>query len=471
MQKKLLLINPARKLSSITQRSKKISFPPLGLGYVAALTPKDWEIRLIDEGLQEFRFEEADLVGFTASTQNAPRAYELARSFREKRIPTVMGGVHASTLPEEASKYVDTLVIGEAESVWKSVIHDFEAGRMQPCYVGRRIPLVNLVVPRRDLYSDKYPIKGTLQSARGCPVHCDFCSVTAFNGGTYRQRPVKEVLDELEQVDAKLIYFVDDNILGYGPGAEKRATELFRGIVDRGLKIHWGSHATINFVENEEVLKVAQKSGCFNLFIGFESLDEDCLKRMCKVPNLRVGVRNYKQIIRKFQQHGIGVIGGFMFGFDTDTKDVFSRVTEFILSSQLDAAQLSILNPLPGTRMYRKLQKEQRLLHTNYPEDWERYDNFGNVLFRPRGMTPEELEEGLLQVYKATTGKVRNVGRALTTAFRTKNLWAAGGAYLWNDILGKEFRKRYAENCGGLWRQESPVLRGVSNSTAKETRA
>jgi radical SAM superfamily enzyme YgiQ (UPF0313 family) len=147
-----------------------------------------------------------------------------------------------------------------------------------------------------------------------------------------------------------------------------------------------------------------------------------------------------------------------MFGFDGETMDVFPKVAEFILSSQLDAAQLSILNPLPGTKIYEMLKKEKRLLYTNYPEDWELYDNFGNVLFRPREMRPEELQEGLLQVYKATTGNSKNVGRALGTLFRTKNVWAAGGAYLWNDILGKEFRKQYGSNDGGLSKQEAADL-------------
>jgi radical SAM superfamily enzyme YgiQ (UPF0313 family) len=232
-----------------------------------------------------------------------------------------------------------------------------------------------------------------------------------------------------------LIFFCDDNILGFGKNADDRAIQLFKGIIDRGLRIKWYSATTINFIENPEVLKYAKKSGCFNLFIGFESLDETSLRDMGKFPNLRAGAQNYQEIIKRFHDHGIGIIGGFIVGLDNDTKDVFPRVTEFILSSKIEAAHVSILNPLPGTSIFQRLAKENRLLYTNFPQDWERYDNLGNVLYQPRLMTPDELQEGFMQVYKTTTGKVKNVTRALGTFRRTKSFWATGGAYIWNDLL------------------------------------
>lgn len=443
MRKKLLLINPMGKAGGVVQRSGKVNFAPLGLGYIAAVTPPHWEVKFVDEGIEPFRLEEADLVGLTAVTQNASRAYELAALFRELGIPTIMGGIHASTLPDEASRYVDTVVMGEAESIWKTVISDFERRKLKRIYVAPRPSLENLVLPRRDLYSDKYPIKGVIQSARGCPLNCDFCSVTAFNGGTYRPRPFREVLSEIEQMGRKLTFFVDDNILGYGKKAEQRAIKLFQGIVDRQLRIKWSSHAGINFAQNKEALKLAQKSGCFNLFIGFESLDPETLRSMHKSPNLSAGVQNYKDIIRTFHDYGIGITGGFIFGYDSETEDVFDRVTEFILSSEIDAAQLTVLNPLPGTKIYEQFKKQKRLLYTDYPKDWELYDNFANVLYKPKAMTPEKLREGVLRAYRATTSKRRTITRALTTLHRTKNFWATGTAYIWNDILGTEVRTRH----------------------------
>jgi radical SAM superfamily enzyme YgiQ (UPF0313 family) len=447
MQKKLLLVKPVRRESCVCESfTQRVAWIPLNLAYIAALTPPDWEIKILDESIEDFRFEEADLVGFTACTQNAPRAYELARVFAERGITTVMGGVHASMLPNEAANYVDAVVVGEAESIWKTVISDFETGTLQRTYVGERTSLQNLVLPRRDLFSYKYPIRGTVQSARGCPEHCDFCSVSVFNGGTYRQRPVNEVLDELEQIDTKLIFFCDDNILGFGTKADERAIQLFKGIIDRGLRIKWYSATTINFIENPEVLKYAKKSGCFNLFIGFESLDETSLRNMGKFPNLRAGAQNYQEIIKRFHDHGIGVIGGFIVGLDNDTKDVFPRVTEFIMSSKIDAAQVSILTPLPGTSIFQRLAREKRLLHTNFPQDWERYDNLGNVLYQPKLMTPDELQEGLMQVYRATTGKVKNVTRALGVLRSTKSFYATGAAYVWNDMLAPYGKNRDLAN-------------------------
>lgn len=444
MKKKLLLINPMQEKSGITQRKGIGNYPPLCLGYIAALTPSQgWDIEIIDESVQRYSGEEADLVGLTSLTHNVPRAYQIATLLRKKGMTAIMGGIHASTLPEEASRYVDAIVVGEAEKIWAGVLKDFEKKQLKKIYKGERWPLIDLPHPRRDLFSKNYSIKANIQTARGCPMRCDFCSVTAFNGGTFRQRPVKEVLDELETLEGKVVAFVDDNILGYGKNAVQRALHLFKGIVDRGLKIRWFSHASLNFVQNKEVVKYAKKSGCFNLFIGFESLNEESLKKMHKVPNVKAGVKSYQGIIRQFHDQGIGIAGGFIFGDDLDTKDVFEKTTEFILKSKIDAAQLTILNPLPGTRVYQRLKKEKRLLYTNYPDDWAYYDNLGNVLFVPKNMTSEELFEGILNVYKKTTSKPKSIKRAVTTLYRTKNFWAAGGAFLWNYILGTEFIKKY----------------------------
>ena len=189
-------------------------FQPLGLGILAALTPKGWDVKISDENFDEFSYEQADLVGITAYTPTANRAYEIAQKYKQKGIPVILGGIHASTCHEEAARKSDCIVIGEAESVWKQVISDFEAGQLKKIYHGQRLDLDKIPRPRRDLFHPKYPF-ASVQTSRGCPMDCDFCSVSVFNGKTYRQRPVEDVLDELEEIPQSNIIFVDDNIIGH----------------------------------------------------------------------------------------------------------------------------------------------------------------------------------------------------------------------------------------------------------------
>jgi len=249
--KKLVLINPVNPERKGISTTRYSCYPPLGLGIIAALTPKDWEIRLIDENFESFEFEEADLVGISAFTASINRAYYIASVYRKKNIHTVLGGIHASMMPEEASKMVDTVVKGEAETVWPGLIDDFENNTIKPFYEGTSLDMSKIPMPRYDIYHKNY-IFSSIQTARGCPMDCEFCSVTPFNGKFYCQRPVDIVLDELEQAPKKMICFVDDNILGYGKKAEKRAIELFKGMIDRKLDKIWFTHASINIVENEE---------------------------------------------------------------------------------------------------------------------------------------------------------------------------------------------------------------------------
>ena len=438
MAKKLLLINPAQHFKP--NLASVLRLPAAGLGYVAALTPPDWEIKIADENIEPLTLEDADLVGLTAYTCNVSRAYEISQEYRAKGAKTVIGGVHVSMLYDEAIRFVDSVVIGEAESVWPSLIRDFEQGELKKSYKGERISLENQVKPRRDLYSKKYRLL-SVETSRGCPNDCEFCSVTAFNGHLYRQRPVDQVLDELDSLNTRYFFFSDDNILGYGKQAEERAIQLFRGMADRGLKKQWGCYVGIDFANNPEVLKYAKKAGCLGVFIGLESVNEESLQGMHKVRNLRVGVKNYKAVIKKIHDHGIGILGSFVLGSDGDKQDVFDRTTEFILDSKIDATQLSILNPLPGTRLFTRFQQEGRLLRTNYPDDWKYYD-FTNVLFQPRNMTPEELDEGVARMHRNLSSRTTALKRAFFSVIITKNLPGAAIAYIGNRTAGNLWVKR-----------------------------
>ena len=439
MAKKLLLVNPAQRI--VPNLVTLFRLPPASLAWLASSAPLDWDIKVIDENIEPLTFEDADLLGITACTCNAPRGYEISQEYRRRGTKTVMGGVHASMMFEEAMQFVDSVVIGEAESDWGDLIHDFERNDLKRCYNGKPTSLENPVKLKKGVYSSKYRLP-SVETSRGCPHDCEFCSVTTFHGRTYRQRPVEDVLDQLESLNSKFLFFLDDNILGYGQKAEERAIQLFRGMIDRGLKKKWGCAVGIDFASNPEVLKYAQKAGCSAVFIGFESINEESLQGMHKLRNLRVGVQNYKEVIKKLHGHGIGVLGSFVLGSDGDRKDVFERTSEFILNSKMDATLFAILCPFPGTRLYKRLKQEGRLLLTNYPDDWKYYDCV-EVVFKPKHMEPEELTEGVAQMYKATTSRLTSLKRCFTSAIQTKNLLGSFLAYFWHRGSGTLWLKKY----------------------------
>lgn len=380
-RKKLILINP-------TLSNPFPGFPPLGLGYVAAVTPASWDVEIMDENFEVASFRECDLVGITGFTAMANRAYQVARMFRERRVPVVMGGIHASMMPDEALRFVDAVVIGEAESVWPEVIADAEAGRLRQRYVGAPASLDGLVVPRRDLFSEKY-VCDSIQTARGCPNDCEFCSVSQFNGFAYRERPVSEVLDELATLKRKYLFIVDDNIVGSGAGRQAKAAALARGMVERKFDFAWYSHAALNVADSDEVLRAFGESGCRLLFLGIESENRDVLKSMKKSVNLK---RDYERVFRKIHDHGIGIHGSFIFGTDEDTLEMLERRFEFIMQNSIDVIQFCTLTPYPGTRLFHRLLREKRLFHTDFPADWDRYD-LTEILFKPRHLDLETYEE------------------------------------------------------------------------------
>lgn len=395
MRKKLLLIQPVMKAY---RERKDIAFPtePLALEILAGLTPKEWEIRIIDEKIEAFQPEnpeEADLVGVTAYTSTAPRAYEIANTYKKKGIPVVMGGVHASMLPKEALEYVDTVVTGEAEAVWGKVIADFEAKDMKKIYNGGNPDLKKMPKPRRDVVPSDYQYSGcTLQTGRGCPHNCEFCSVTCFNGFRRRKFPLNEILDELEAIPQKVVSFLDDNLIGYSKKDIEYAINLFKGLDERGIDKIWWTQVSLNFAQ-DKLLRLASKSGCMIVSIGIEAEDEDALKEMNKTLNLKM-VRNtkYEDLFSLIHQYGIAIDGGMIYGLDSDTPEKLRKRTDFIINSSMDVGRIAALTPLPGTRLFERLKKEGRLLYTNFPKDWEYYD-LQKVLFRPALMRPEELTE------------------------------------------------------------------------------
>jgi radical SAM superfamily enzyme YgiQ (UPF0313 family) len=413
---------------------------------VAALFPDDWEVSVIDEDFQHIENAgEADLVGISTLTINAPHAYEAADDFRRRGVPVVMGGMHPSALPKEALEHCDAVVVGEAEGIFSTVLDDFEMGQMRGIYRGKLADLSRAPRPRFDLLSEKQ--RKTLQSVqatRGCPRDCEFCSVTPFFGHKYRTRPVSSVVSEIEAMlerdGSHIIFFVDDNI----SGSPDYAKELFKALVP--LDIRWGSFASVAMARDRELMELARKSGCIELFIGFESILQENLDASNKK---WVRVDKMKEDIKIFHDYGIIVEGAFIFGHDHDAKDVFKRTVEFVQTNGIQVPVLGLLTPYPATRLRARLEKEGRLL----PEasDWRLYDG-AHVLFSPARMSPGELEEGFLWAKKYCCAP-RSIFKRLFRAPKKNRLIALGLNFSMRGGRMRQIRRRWPRKARGPLRR------------------
>jgi radical SAM superfamily enzyme YgiQ (UPF0313 family) len=405
---KLFLVQPSQLLEGgKVFKANKLMFPRLSLPVLASLTPPDIEVQIVDEHFEDVPFDlPVDLVGISFMTPQAPRAYQIGDEYKARGRAVVMGGVHASELPEEALQHSDAVVIGEAEGIWARVLEDFKRGSMKGIYRSPGFPgLSGLPPPRYDLLKqDRYrlfKINFPIQAGRGCPFRCEFCSVTRFFGGKIRFRPVEEVVQEIRQGNLKKIFFVDDNIVGH----RAYARELFRALIP--LKLRWVGQASLNLAKDEELLGLAKKSGCAVLFIGIESLSSESLKE--------IGKNFYKaeevqESLQQILSYGITVRASIVFGFDHDEKDVFKRTVDFLIRNRIVYADFFILTPLPGTPLRVRMEKENRI----FSNDWSEYDSL-RAVFRPKLMSPEQLNEGLWEAYR-NFYSVRNILKRVLTA-------------------------------------------------------
>jgi len=416
--------------------------PPLGLAYVAGVTPPDWDVKILDENFKPFEFEEADLVGITAFTANVNRAYEIAHIYRDKKIKVVMGGIHASMVPEEAMRYVDAVVVGEVEGIWVPVLRDFEYGHLAQKYEGPRVDLKALKVrPRRDLLNPGYLWK-TVQTSRGCPFDCEFCSVTRYLGKGYRKRDVDDVLDELSGLEGNGVVFVDDNLIGHSKEERRIAEELFTGMIKNNLNKKWFTQTSINAADDERVLELAAAAGCILVGIGFETIDESALKTMKKGINLRTGVERYTKAVATFHKYGIGVAGTFIIGNDDEPSTYYDRLADFMVRSGIDAFQIAILTPLPGTALMDRIVSENRLIYTDFPKDWDKF-RMSYVTIQPKGTTAEAIYGGDNHIKRRLYSFPTFHWRMLRSLICLRNSYAFYAVYKYNKGLKRSWQNAH----------------------------
>jgi len=366
-----------------------LRFSLLPLTTVAALTPPEHEVAICDEHVQALDFDcDVDMVGVSFMTALAPRAYEIAAEFSRRGKIVVAGGYHPTFLPNEASQHFNAVLVGDAEGLWPKLVQDAAAGTLKKLYRHDALPELDLSpAPRRELLRDTaqhYATTDAVQTGRGCLYQCRYCSVTAFHNGSYRHRPVARVLEDLRGIGRDFI-FVDDNII-----ADNRyARELFEGMVP--LRKRWVSQAAITIADDQELLRLAKKAGCHGLFIGVETTNPDNLAAVGKGFN---DASSYAERIRRIKKAGVGVIAGIIVGMDDDRVGVFEKTLRFLQDTDVDAIQVNILTPLPGTPIFDDMEREGRILDRN----WEHYD-YRHVVFRPAKMTAMELQNGADWLY------------------------------------------------------------------------
>jgi radical SAM superfamily enzyme YgiQ (UPF0313 family) len=400
---KILLVQPkSTGFMGQVSKSGKASLARVTLTTIAALTPPQHEVVIHDARLGDPNFDgNWDLVGFTGMTCEIPHVYQMADEFRKRGKTVVIGGYHATALPEEVKKHADIVVVGEAEGLWQRILFELANGRAQQSIYQNDtlIEMRDMAIPRRELLNrDMYSVFNTIQATRGCPFNCDYCSVTRFFGRDYRCRPVEEVVAEIKSQSGKRWMFLDDNLVANA----KYAKELFRALIPLG--INWGAQASFALTKNAELMDLYAQAGGQFIFIGFESLSAKGLQSVRKGSNRP---EEYAAGIRHLQRRGITIMGSFIFGLDGDDLGVFKRTVDFVNDNKIDLVLYHILTPFPGTRLYEDMILQGRI----HDHDWSHYDT-GHSVIHPRGMTSEELQNGWYWAVRETY-KLSNILRRI----------------------------------------------------------
>jgi radical SAM superfamily enzyme YgiQ (UPF0313 family) len=422
---RLLLIEPTNQLTTLKSNyhfyenishNEFLNLFPLALGVLAGLTPPDWDVTIIQEPKDKIDFDnEADLVGITAATHTVKRGYEISREFRKRGKKVIMGGIHPSVMYQEALLHCDSVCIGEAEPVWKDILVDVKLGKLKKTYRSESPFDLGLYTPPQHEFTSKRKSSffniGTVETSRGCPYNCDFCSVSIIHGRKIRYRPLENLIPEIESIDKKTLFFVDNNIAANVNYAKKLFFEM------KPLKKKWTGQATISIAKDRELLKLAGESGCFGVLVGIESIVKEGFEKYSKSVK---SLDDLKESLKILKDHGIGVEAHLVFGNDFDTKDTMKESLDNLLQLDFLAASLNIIVPYPGTRLTTQLEKQKRILS----RDWNYYDT-NHLVFKPSNFTCEAFIEEMKILRKGFHSLTAICSRTLSFA-RIRPLVAFG---------------------------------------------
>jgi radical SAM superfamily enzyme YgiQ (UPF0313 family) len=386
---KITLIKPNIGIREYSGRRDNASMEPLQLGILAGLTPKDISVAMYDDRLEAIPYgEPTDLAAITVETFTARRAYEIADEYRRRHVPVLMGGMHVALLPDEAAQHADSIMTGDAEDRWREMLRDLENGELKKRYdcAPVCVPQAGVCTDRSIFAGKKYMPITLLQFSRGCRYHCGYCASSVYFGRRHYTRPVSEVIGEIRAQKRRLLFFVDDNIVG----DHEKAKELFRALIP--LKVHWVSQGSLDMLGDPELMRLMVRSGCLGLVVGFESIRADSIGEMGKTVNAAFVADRYRGAVEDLRRYGLQTWAAFTVGHDTDTAESILETCRFALRSKFCFSAYNILMPYPGTELYEKLHREGRLLYGG--KWWLDPDyRFNYAAFTPKNMTADELTE------------------------------------------------------------------------------
>ncbi len=437
---KVTLIEPAMIKSRDFSEKRSWQLTPLTLAALAGITPPDVEVEALDDRLEEIDYDAPrELVGISVKTFTARRAYQIADEFRRRGVPVILGGHHPTLLPDEALLHADSVLVGEAEGVWPDILRDVERNQLKRTYrQSRTLPFEDVRVDRSIFAGKKYLPVAMVETTRGCPFSCSFCSVTTFFGRTFRHRPPEEVVAEIVRLDQKFVFLVDDNIV-----ADKEAAKnLFRALIP--LKIRWISQASLTMTKDRELMRLMHQSGCAGVLTGIETISRANLKQIHKSWNT-VGI-GYDEALKIARDNGIAIVGSFILGMDADTPESLNDLLEYTIGERFFAVLFNLLTPYPGTQLYNEFLQEERLTR---PQWWlDPHYTYGSAVFQPKNISAHELEQGRLRLYREFYSPTSMLKRLWEPKANLQDLWHAFTFLTLNIPANKEEQMRFGRALG-----------------------